>query len=216
MKARRSLLTSLTVNLALPLAVYYVLRGQGAPQWQALLISSAPPALHALAGALLRRRTELFDLLVLVLLVVSAGTSAISGDPRVLLLKDAALPAALALWMAGTLFTARPFAYQFGRQLRTPEACEAAERQWLTSPEFRNALRGLTLLWAGGQLLDAALSTAEALTLPVDAVPLIGRLQSIALIALVVLLTVRLAHRFRDRHGMSLFGTRPIPTPEAP
>ncbi|MFI9722322.1 VC0807 family protein [Streptomyces sp. NPDC052396] len=215
-RAGRSLLATLTVNIALPLAVYYVLRGQGVPQWQALLISSAPPALHALATAVLRRRAEYFDLLILVLLAVSAGTSAISGDPRVLLLKDAAIPAVLGLWIAGTLFAARPFTYQMGRQLRTPEASATAERQWTDSPAYRDALRSLTLLWACGQFLDAALSTVEALTFPVDSVPLIGRFQSIALIGLVVWLTFRRAHRFHDRYGISLFGTRHVPAGQPP
>ncbi|MFC4514380.1 VC0807 family protein [Streptomyces ehimensis] len=209
----RALLAPLTISVALPLAVYYALRAQGIAQWQALLLSSAIPAAHALVTALVRRRAEVFDLLIVALLAVSAVTSLISGSPRVLLLKDAGLPAVLGVWILGTLFAARPFAFQFGRRLRDPAAEEEAERVWDGMPEFRAALRGLTMLWGGVELLDAALSTVEALSLPVDVVPVLGRFQSIALIALLVVVTIRRSRAFRARHGLGLFGVRPAASP---
>ncbi|MGW1075361.1 VC0807 family protein [Streptomyces sp. NPDC002537] len=208
-RTRRALLAPLAIDILLPLALFYILRAQGITQWQALLFSSAIPAAHALGTAVLRRRVEFFDLFIVGLLAVSAGTSLISGNPRVLLLKDAALPALLGLWIIGTLFLSRPFTFHFGAKLRTGAAVEEAERAWREMPEYRGALRGLTVLWGCGQLLDAALSTVEALTLPVDVVPLVGRIQSITLIALVVVVTVRRSRGFRARYGQSLFGTGP-------
>ncbi|MFF7730170.1 VC0807 family protein [Streptomyces sp. NPDC008001] len=205
--ARRALLVPLTVTIALPLALYYVLRAQGAPQWQALLISGAIPAAHAAVTAVRRRHAALFDLLVTALLAVSAATSLVSGDPRVLLLKDAALPAVLGLWITGSLFLARPFAFHFGDHLRRGAAREQAEGAWRDVPAYRQALRNLTLLWGGIQLLDAVLSTVQALVLPVDVVPVIGRIQSFTLLALVAVITVRRSRRFRAEHGISLFGT---------
>ncbi|MEU3753970.1 VC0807 family protein [Streptomyces olivoreticuli] len=206
-RSRRALLVPLAVNIVLPLAVYYILRAQGAAQWQALLLSSVVPAVHALGTAVLRRRLEFFDLFVVGLLAVSAATSLISGNPRVLLLKDAALPALLGLWILATLLAARPFAFRFGERLRTGAAVEDAERAWQEMPEYRSALRGLTTLWGCVQLLDAALSTVLALTLPVDVVPLVGRIQSFTLLGLVIVATVRRSRRFRAQHGRSLFGT---------
>ncbi|MGK5548364.1 VC0807 family protein [Streptomyces sp. URMC 127] len=205
--ARRALLVPLTVTIALPLALYYALRAQGAVQWQALLISGAIPAAHAAVTGVRRRHVASFDLLVVALLAVSAVASLVSGDPRVLLLKDAAIPAVLGVWIAGSLFLARPFAFRFGAQLRRGEAEAAAERAWQELAAYRQALRGLTLLWAGVELLDAALGTVQALVLPVDAVPVAGRIQSFALLALAAVITVRRSRRFRAEHGISLLGT---------
>ncbi|MER6304754.1 VC0807 family protein [Streptomyces sp. NPDC001739] len=205
-RPRAAFLVPLIVNLLLPFVVYYVLRAQDFAQWQALLLSGAIPAAHAVGTAVIRRRVEFFDLLVVALLVVSAVTSLISGSPRVLLLKDAAIPAVLGIWMLSSLFAARPLAYRFGRRLRGPGAQQAAERTWCEQPDFRAALRGLTVLWGTAQLLDAALSTVEALTLPVDLVPIVGRFQSLGILAATVALTVRHSRSFHQRCGIPLFG----------
>ncbi|WP_051797560.1 VC0807 family protein [Streptomyces sp. NRRL S-337] len=205
-RRRPAFLIPLIVNLLLPFVAYYVLRAQDIAQWQALLLSGAIPAAHAVGTAVVRRRVEFFDLLVVALLVVSAVTSLISGSPRVLLLKDAAIPAVLGVWILSSLFAARPLAYQFGRRLRGPGAEKAAERTWREQPDFRAALRSLTVLWGSAQLVDAALSTVEALTLPVDLVPIVGRFQSLGILAAMVTLTVRHSRAFHRRRGIPLFG----------
>ncbi|MFG2208522.1 VC0807 family protein [Streptomyces sp. NPDC048638] len=204
----RGTIVPLIINILVPLVVYYVLRALDTAQWLALLLSCAVPAAHALVTAVVRRRVDVFDLLVVALLAASAATSLISGSPRVLLLKDAALPAALGAWILGSLFTSRPFPFHFGRRLRGPSWAAEAERAWREVPDFRAALRGLTVLWGSAQLLDAVLSTGEALALPVDVVPVIGRIQSLAILGLVAVLTVRRSRAFGARNGVPLFGLR--------
>ncbi|WP_234386251.1 VC0807 family protein [Streptomyces lydicus] len=206
----RALLVPLTVNILLPLVLYYVLRAQGLVPWQALLLSSALPAAHALGTAVVRRRVDLFDLLVVVLLAASAVTSLVSGSPRVLLLKDAGIPAVLGLWILSSLCASRPFPFHFGHRLRGPAQQEEAERAWRDRPDFRSAMRGLTVLWGGAQLLDAVLSTVEALVLPVDVVPVLGRFQSLVILGAVAVLTVRRSRAFSNGTGLPLFGLRPL------
>ncbi|WP_438483988.1 VC0807 family protein [Streptomyces sp. S186] len=212
----RALGVPLTVNIALPLVLYYVLRAQDVAQWQALLLSGVLPAAHALGTALVRRRVDFFDLLVVALLAVSAGLSAVGGSPRLLLLKDAALPSALGLWILSSLFAARPFAYHFGRRMAGSAGRPAVERAWRELPDFRAALRGMTMLWGGSQLLDATFSTVAALALPVDVVPVLGKVQSLAILGAMVALTVRRSRAFRDRHGIPLFGLREPVASETP
>lgn len=208
----RALCTPLIVDILLPLVLYYALRTQNVAQWQALLLSSAVPVAHTVGRAVARRRMDFFGLLVAALLAASAALSLISGSPRVLLLKDAGIPAVLGAWILSSLCASRPFPFQFGRRLRGPAAEEEAERAWRDLPEFRTALRVLTVLWGGAQLLDAVLSTMEALTLPLDLVPVIGRFQSLAILGALVALTVRRSRTFSGRYGIPLFGLRPPAT----
>ncbi|MFH8750085.1 VC0807 family protein [Streptomyces rimosus] len=200
---------ALAVNVVLPLALFYVLRAQGAEQWLALLLSSAVPALRVAWALATRRRADSIDLFVAALLAVSAATSLISGSPRVLLLKDVGLSVALGLWITGSLLAQRPFAHHFGIRLAGEPAAIERDHLWETTPALRRELRTLTAIWGGGQLLDAAVSAILALTLPVDVVPLIGRCQSLIVLGTTVLITLRRARRFRARHGVSLLGTRP-------
>ncbi|MEV0264180.1 VC0807 family protein [Streptomyces sp. NPDC050617] len=207
-QTRRTLAASIAVNIVFPLGAYYLLRAQGAAQWLALLLSGAAPAVRAAYTLAVRRRADGFDLFVVSMLALSAGTSLISGEPRVMLLKNVALSLGLAVWILGTLYAPRPFVFQFSRRWHGEAARAERDRLWAESAEFRRALRRVTMLWGGAQLVDAALSTLTALTLPVDAVPAIEKVQSYGLLGLLAAATLLYGRRFRARHGVSLIGYR--------
>ncbi|UNO39018.1 VC0807 family protein [Streptomyces sp. MST-110588] len=207
---------TLAVNLFAPLVLFALLRAHGAAQWSALLISSAVPALRIIWTLAVHRRADGFDLFVLGMLLVSAGTSLISGSPRVLLLKDVGLSAALGLWIVGSLRARRPFAYEFGVRLRGGATAADRDRLWRESPALRHGLRTLTAIWGAGQLLDAGVGVLTSLTLPVDVVPFVGRIQTLVVFGATVLVTLRYARRFRARYGISLLGTRATAAPGRP
>ncbi|MGV9930703.1 VC0807 family protein [Streptomyces olivaceoviridis] len=219
----RGALLSLAVDLVLPLLVYYVARALGAGQASALLLSGAPPALRLLAGAARHRRIDGVDLFFTVLLAAAALVSLIGGGPRVLLFKNAALSLAVGGWALGTAFTGRPLAFQVGQRLHRGGAARARDRIWQDSAPFRRALRVLTALWGAEQLLDGALGSAAAATLPTDAVPLLDRALSLLLLVLTAGATAVYTRRFRIRHALPLFGTpapatvhRGSPSPASP
>ncbi|MFI1835779.1 VC0807 family protein [Streptomyces olivaceoviridis] len=219
----RGALLSLAVDLVLPLLVYYVARALGAGQASALLLSGAPPALRLLAGAARHRRIDGVDLFFTVLLAAAALVSLIGGGPRVLLFKNAALSLAVGGWALGTAFTGRPLAFQVGQRLHRGGAARARDRIWQGSAPFRRALRVLTALWGAEQLLDGALGSAAAATLPTDTVPLLDRALSLLLLVLTAGATAVYTRRFRIRHALPLFGTpapatvhRGSPSPASP
>lgn len=207
--SRSGLLPTLVVNIALPLVLYYAFRVLGLPQWQALVYSSAPPVLRVGWIAVRHRRVDGFDLFLLAMFALSAGLSMVGGSPRVLLFKDVAMPLVLGSWLLGTHLAARPFAFTLAQRSRSAAVAERVEDHWRHSPVFRRALRNLTTLWGGLQLVDAVVHTTLVLTLPVDAVPLVGRCASWGLLGLTVLCTVGAARRFRAWHGRALFGKDP-------
>ncbi|WP_229887081.1 VC0807 family protein [Streptomyces olivaceoviridis] len=219
----RGPLLSLAVDLVLPLLVYYVTRALGAGQASALLLSGAPPALRLLAGAARHRRIDGVDLFFTVLLAAAALVSLIGGGPRLLLFKNAALSLAVGGWALGTAFTGRPLAFQVGQRLHRGGAARARDRIWQDSAPFRRALRVLTALWGAEQLLDGALGSAAAATLPTDTVPLLDRALSLLLLGLTAGATAVYTRRFRIRHALPLFGTpapatvhRGSPSPASP
>lgn len=200
-------LLSLAVDILLPLLVYYAARGLGVGQAVALLLSGAPPGLRLLAGLVRHRRIDGVDLFFTVLLAVAGLVSLMGGGTRVLLCKDAVLSLVVGGWVLATGFTHRPLAFQLGQRFHRIPAARARGTLWRDDAEFRRGLRVLTLLWGAEQLLDGGVGTLAALTLPTDSVPLLARVQSLVLLALLAAATAAYARRFRIRHGVSLFGT---------
>ncbi|MEV5170113.1 VC0807 family protein [Streptomyces flaveolus] len=203
----RGPLLSLAVDILLPLLVYYAARALGAGQTSALLLGGAPPALRLLAGAARHRRIDGVDLFFTVLLAAAALVSLIGGGPRVLLFKNAALSLAVGAWALGTAFTRRPLAFQMGQRLHRGGVARARDGIWQDCAPFRRALRVLTSLWGAEQLLDGAVSSVAAATLPTDTVPLLDRALSLFLLGLTAGATAVYARRFRTRHALPLFGT---------
>ncbi|MFF3916168.1 VC0807 family protein [Streptomyces sp. NPDC001852] len=199
-------LLTIAVDVLLPLLVYYAARGLGAGQGPALLLGGAPPALRLVSGALRRRRIDGVDLFFTVLLAAAAFATLLGGSTRLLLFKDAALSLVVGGWILGTGFTGRPLAFQLGQRLHRGPAVGARAGIWRDSAEFRRALRALTVLWGAEQLLDGALGTLAAATLPTDVVPLLARVLSLLLLVLTGVATAACARRFRTRHGLPLFG----------
>ncbi|MFD7629748.1 VC0807 family protein [Streptomyces sp. NPDC059851] len=199
-------------TVALPLAVFYVLRSQGTSQWLALTLSGAVPAVRLAVEAATRRRVNGFEAFMIGMLAVRLVTSLLSGSPRVILVKDAGLGAAAGLWILGSLLAAKPFAFQAGQSWHGPTAAAARDAAWRVSPTLRSGLTRLTVLWGSAQLVDCAAGMLVALLLPVESVPALNRAKGLALLCAVVLATVSYSRRYRRRHALSLFGSTPLIT----
>src|ERR1700755_2959825 len=84
-------LRSLVVDLAIPLASYYLLRRAGCGLVISLALSSVAPAAHAVLDLVRGRAVSGLAALVLVVNMASAAVSFWTGNPRVMLAKDGAV-----------------------------------------------------------------------------------------------------------------------------
>lgn len=160
----------LVVDVAIPVAMYYLLRAAGVEQVGALLLSGIPPAIRVTAELLRHRSLDKLGLIVLISLGLSALAAVWSDDPRGLLIRNALIGLPVAIWMLWSIRARRPLTYEVGTSLlpsREPEM----ERAWSASAGFRRVFRRLALAWGIGGLVNVAAGLAVALTLPVDAVP---------------------------------------------
>ncbi|QES51833.1 hypothetical protein DEJ50_32270 [Streptomyces venezuelae] len=208
----RTVATPILFAVALPLAVFYVLRSQGISQWLALTLSGAVPAVRMAVEATTRRRVNSFEAFMIGMLAVRIVTSLLTGDPRVILVKDAGLAAAAGLWILGSLLVAKPFAFQAGQYWHGPTAARTRETAWSVSPALRSGLTRLTVLWGCAQLLDCGAGVLVALLLPVESVPALNRAKGLALLCTVALITISYSRRYGRRHALSLFGSAPLIT----
>ena len=177
----------LVVDIGGPIGLYYGLRDLGVSAYLALLIGAIVPALTTLVGFVTRRRVDGIGLSMFALILLSAGVSALTSDPRFLLVRDGWLTGAWGLWFFASLLTRRPVAFAFARVLlEGRRVWDRRERRWVAAttkswdelwtdePRFRQVWRVSTAIWGAGTVVDAVLRVVMAYTLPVDAVPGLG------------------------------------------
>ncbi|RKT20232.1 hypothetical protein BX285_4718 [Streptomyces sp. 1114.5] len=184
--AKRALVKSLVFELALPLGGFYVLQGVGLSQWAALLVSSLLLVPWLVLGMVRSRRIEVMPVFTLLMIVVGALMSMVSGSPRVLLVRDSWVFGVLGIWVLGTLATQRPFMLTAARSIVAAKIGEAGAQEWVGrwdhDAAFRRHLRTLTAVWGLGFAVDAVIRVVLASTLPVDLVPLVNSLQWLAVL----------------------------------
>lgn len=194
----------LVIDIALPVGLYYVLRGCGVNTYAALLIGAIVPALSTLIEFATRRKVDGLGLSMFALILLSATVSALTADPRFLLVRDGWLTGVWGLWFFASLLTSRPAGFAFARVLlegrrvwdsRTRSWVAPTTRSWdelwTAEPRFRRIWRVSTAIWGAGTIADAVLRVLMAYTLPVDAVPgLSGALWPVTFVVLQVITNV--------------------------
>ncbi|MEU3626237.1 hypothetical protein BS329_04640 [Amycolatopsis coloradensis] len=168
------------LEIVVPVAGYYVLRGLGTDVLPALALGALPTVLFLLYRAIRLREIDTLAIFVLVVFAVSVGVSFITGSPRFMLAKAGWFTGAIgAAFLVSLLFT-RPLAFTLARSMlaKSPwaEALRAADWNdlWPRHRWFRRAWRVATVLWGVALLADAAGRVLMAYALPMDAVPALG------------------------------------------
>ena len=178
---RRVLARQLILELVLPLAGYYGLRAAGASTWLALTVGSALAVPWIVYGIIRNRRVDITAAFTLSLMLVGAAMSAVTGDPRVLLVRDSWMGALMGLWILVSLRTQRPFIMATSRAIVVAKIGEAGadawEARWTHDSDFRHHIRVLTAVWGVVFLGDAIVRVVLAYALPLDAVPLVSTVQ---------------------------------------
>ena len=145
------------------------------------------------------RRTRSLDV-VAAIVVVSLSLGLVvalwAGDARFALVKAAPAFALFGVACLATLSARRPLMFFVGRHFAPGDAA-AKVAEWdqrLTRPDFRDAMRRLTLLWGVACLIEAALGIAAAFLLPIGTALVVEPAFAIATVALLLTWTRRFAN----------------------
>lgn len=167
------------IDIAVPIALYYLLRSAGVSNLLALTAGAAVPACSALVILRFTHRFDAVSVLVLASFVVSIIASLIARNPRFLLAKEGFLTGVWGVWFLASLAAQRPAAFAFARPLMEGRRVFAGhdwDALWQSEVRFRRIWQISTVIWGAALLVDAALRVAMSYTLPVHTVPALGGL----------------------------------------
>lgn len=176
--SRLSLLLPMIIDFGLPLVVYYGLRAAGVDQWWSLLLSAVVPAVVVIARFVRSRKVDYLALFVLSIVALSVGVSALTGDPRTMLIRDAwggLFGGLLGVWLLASVWVGRPaLMYLIRAFVLTkvgPEGLRKWEDKWETDPAFRHGLRVITFVWGCASVINVVVTLLAAYLLPLDLAP---------------------------------------------
>ncbi|KAA9153244.1 hypothetical protein FPZ12_034940 [Amycolatopsis acidicola] len=206
------------LDIALPIALYYLLHGIGFSTYHALLLSAVPSVLTT--GFQLLRNRKLNELagFMAAMTLLSALVAVVSGDERFLLAKEGFLTAVTGIWMLATTRGRRPVVYHFARFLLDGRigGGEPWESLWERSASFRRVWRTANVIWGTATLLDAGVRFAIAYTLPVNLVPALNGAQYVALFVFLQVVTNIYYFRAGLFDPRSRLYAKPEPVPATP
>ncbi|WP_393058208.1 VC0807 family protein [Streptomyces sp. LN549] len=196
---RKALLDSmmpLLVDVAVPLASYYVLKAAGMGTFGALAWSSVVPGVRTVWGVVRDRRLNALAALMVAVNVVGLLLSLVAGDPRLMLLKDSGVSSTIGLVVLVTALRGRPMMSAGLRPwLTRGEAAKSAA--WLRlsteSDAFRRAEVRFSAVWGAALLAECAVRAVGAYTVPVETMVWAGTVVLVAAMVLAFVVSGRVA-----------------------
>lgn len=195
----RSLVPSLVRDIGLPTLAYYLLHWTGASDWTALLAGAGVSALLLIVEAVRARRFEVFSAFMLCVFTAGLIASLISGDARMLIVKDSFVTAAVGLAFGLSALAAKPLMYFAARKIHSEPA--EFDAMYQSMPALRRRFKMLSGMWGIGLVLEATVRVVLAYQLPVDTMVWLSNVLFFAVITLLMVITVKSAKRAAAKKG---------------
>jgi hypothetical protein len=176
-------------DLIAPAGLYYAARALGAPVMLALLLGGLACLPRQVVGLVRRGRVDGLGAAVLMVFAVSGLLSLLSGDARILVMKDAVWPLAAGVVTAGSCLRGKPVTFFMLRPMLTQGRAENRvfwDQVWAEGIAFRHCLRVLAAGWSAVLLAAGAVELLLAVSVPVSAAAAVSAV--VPAIALPVLL----------------------------
>jgi hypothetical protein len=171
-------LRPLLIDVAAPLAAYFVLHNAaGLSVWVSLALSSIIPAVRAVAGIAADRTLNLLAALMLAVNVAGVAVSFWTGDPRMMIAKDAVISSVIGAAILISAALGRPLMTAALRPFLTRGdrgRSAAWDRLAAGSARFHRYERLFSAVWGLVLLADCAARLIGAFLLPVGTMAWLG------------------------------------------
>lgn len=197
-RARWSGAIGLAADIGLPTVAYFTARAVGTPELTALLIGASLAIVRVIWVAARTRSVTWFAVLTLTGYGIGAALTLVTGDPRLLLLKESATTAVAGTVVTASAAFAAPMTLRMAQILR-PDGARDLQERFATDPDTRRHYRSGTSAWGIGLLVDAIARLPFVLLLPLDTAVLTSQLLLFTIIGALTIWTW-LRHAASRRH----------------
>ena len=202
----RGLLPILVLDIACPYLAYTYLthRVPGISPALALVLAGVFPALGNVLSLIRSRTLDIIGVFVLFGLAVGAATAFLSGDPKLVLIRESFVTGALGVICLFSLLWRRPLLFFIGRDFSTGhDPVRVAEFNALWQyPGARRVFRIMTMVWGVGWVGEFTLKVLLVLSLPIPRMLVVGPIVSNGVTIALILWTLRYARESRRRGEM--------------
>jgi len=179
-------LRPLLIDIGIPVGTYYLLRDAfGVSLWLSLALSSAVPAVRAIADLVAERKLNLLAVLMVGVNLAGIAVSFLTGDPRAMIAKDSAVSSVIAFAILGSVVLRRPLMSAGLKPFMTrgqAERMAAWDRLAAASGRFRRLEQAFSTIWGLALLGECAARLVGAYTLPVTTMVWLGTVMTLGAI----------------------------------
>ena len=195
------MLPTLVFDIAMPVVVFKLLTSYGVSTLWALVAGGLSPAINNLRVWAKSRRLEPLGIIVMSFLAIGTAASLISGSVFFALIKESFMTATFGFICLGSLLAERPLMFYINRQFVAGD--DPVRLQWWNGlwqyPDFRAALRLVTVVWGIAYLVEALLRVGFALVLSPAQVVAISPVMVFAVLIVLIAWTRRYLLALRQR-----------------
>ncbi|QIS08438.1 VC0807 family protein [Nocardia arthritidis] len=197
-----TMLRPMALDIGLPLIAYYGTTALGYSDFTGLLAGTVFSGGLLGYQAIRARKLDGMSVLMLAIFAFGLATSLITGDPRMMIVKDSAgtLTAGVAILVSALI--GRPLTYYGAHKAistRGPEALAAFEEKYRTIPAVRRSFVHVGYLWGVGLSAEAVLRVVLAFQLPVHTMVWLSTVLMVATMTGLMVVSIMVGKRNRDR-----------------
>ena len=185
-------LAPLLLDVAIPVALYYVLTALGVGNTPALVAGGFVPFVRSVRSVVRRGSADYLAVLMSALFVISLVLVAFTGSPKFVLARESFGTAMLGLWFLGSAWTRRPVTFYTARPFLTlsqPLALRCWDRLAEHSAAFRSIHRRLAIFWGVGLVVEAAVRIGIVVRYPVHTAAGLVNVAAVAIVATLCVLS---------------------------
>jgi hypothetical protein len=166
-----SLVSSIAINVVLPILIYWALKTYtSTSDFLSLVISGVPSLIDSIVGVIRRKRIDLLAGVVVAGIAITLIATALGGSPKVYLIRESFLTSVFGLAFLVSLFFKKPLAFYISRHFQTgnhPENIPWFDSLWQYR-QFRHTMYVVTVVWGIGLLVEAALRTFLVMVMSIE------------------------------------------------